>query len=222
MAEHNGITTQGASQVKLAPSCARISFSVEESSASSSGAALAMLQKKRAAIRALASPVALIEQDQEATRPVYAYATGQPARIVRYRATVSFTFLLTHLDVVQEFTEAVLRAGVTTIEEVAYDATEDEWLTARLEALEKATKYAFIKATKIARTLAPEIDNLHVLSVDEHDGGYSHHSPVTRAYAFSEMAAQSVGGSRGIVDVTPGLLTVDARVTMLTRMGNEH
>jgi uncharacterized protein YggE len=218
MADRNRITTHASSEVKLQPSCARISFSVEEFSINSSAAALAALQKKRAVVRSLASPVAIIEQDQEATQPVYVYATGQPPRIARYRATASFTFLLNRLDAIQAFTEAVLRAGVTTIDQVAYDATEDEWLGARLVALERATKYAFMKAIAVAATVLQDT-NIEVVSVDEYDGGHSHRSPIMRSYAFNETAAMAApGGGASGAEVTPGLLSVEARLTMVTRV----
>lgn len=201
------ITTSGTGQVKISPTLVFVTFTVEGRS-NTAVAANADLQRKLAAVDPVIKANSKVIRDIRSLRTEKVYPENHPVRITGHSAAAEFCVQLNALESVAQFIDNIIASGATYINETRFDATDQQILGAKLDALKEASRNAIAKATAIGEIVFPRVP-ITMVRVDE---GAVHYQPVYAAMASTE-SSKSVPST----PVSPGQLTIEAKVTLLSR-----
>lgn len=210
--ESRTVVTSGRGEVKITPSRVTVIFSAEYTGKTSAEA--------RTKLQAVLAPITplisgddkRVLSDDRTLNPIKVYKQDEAPRVTGYKATATFTVLLTNIEAVTKFVDDIAAVGATSIADIQFGASDEQARKAEDEALKIATRNAYNKASAIMSVLAPS-SKVKFIRVIEGDRGYS--SPV---YARTmSSAAQSEMASVQSSPISAGQLTVSCSVTLTTQ-----
>ncbi len=199
--EARSITVQGTGVVMAVPDLARVQVGVTTQGETAVAAMGANSERVAAVLAALPDQGVAAEDVQTASIslfPVYEQRrepSGQPPRVVAYRASNNLTVVVQDLQRVGEVLDVLVGLGVTDIGVLEFQSSAVERL--RDEALVLAMGRARDKALLLSEAARVELGDLQ--SVTEQIGGAR---PVLAARAFAESA----------VPIAPGQQRIEATV----------
>ncbi len=208
------LTVTGRAEVHLTPDEATLRLGVTRQSKT---AREAQKEANRAARKILKATTRLgIDQERIQTsgvqlRPIYAPrkpVSEKEPRIVAYRANYQISFRLAKISLIGRVMDTALEKGANRLEGVRFRLHDDR--AAREEALREAVKKASRKAEVMARALGVKL--VELVGVEE-IGGVA----VPRPYA---EASRMMATSDAATPISPGQITVTAKVRLRYRIGN--
>lgn len=215
------LTVTGLGEIRIAPDEATVQLGVSrqrETAQEAQGEVNEVAQEILAAVKQLGVEAEHIQTSELRLSPVYNTRGRRPGsnsepRVVAYRASNMVSVRLENLSLVGSVIDAAMQAGGNQLQGVYFALRND--LSAREQALKKAVQEASQKAKTISEALAVRI--IEVIEV--HEGSGSIRVPQNRFQASAEMGSVAQLAAAIPAPVSPGQLTVSARVIIRYRIG---
>ena len=213
------LTVTGLGEVRIAPDEATVQLGVSRQRGTAREAqeqVNEVAQEILTAVTQLGIKAEHIQTSELRLSPVY--STRRPGfsdepRVVAYRASNRVSVRLENLSLVGSVIDAAMQVGGNQLQGVHFALRND--LSAREQALKEAVKEASQKAKVISEALDVRI--IEVIEVNE--GSVSIRLPQNRFQASREFSSVEQLAAPIPPPVSPGQLTVSARVTIRYRIG---